>query len=144
MKSTDIILLAEDNDDDVFFIERAWKNVQIQNPLKVVRNGQEAVDYLSGVGRFANRDEFPLPSILLLDLKMPFRNGHEVLEWIRTKSQVKGCIVIVLTSSAETVDVQLAYTLGANSYLVKPPAGPELIEMIRAFKAYWIGFNLSA
>jgi CheY-like chemotaxis protein len=114
-----IILLAEDSDDDVILIERAFRKAKIMVSLKVVPNGEEAVSYLAGFGRFADRTQFPLPDFFLLDLRMPIRDGFEVLRWIQTQPELKNLPVIVLTQSNRIKDANQAYQLGAYSFLVK-------------------------
>jgi len=143
MTATDTILLVEDNDDDVFFFQHAWTSAGVPNPLRVVRDGQQAVSYLEGSGEFADRQKFPLPTLILLDLKLPFRNGHEVLSWIRAHPLVRKCLVVFLTSSRENTDVRKAYELGTNGYLAKPASAAQLTEMVRAVRAYWLDLNVS-
>jgi CheY-like chemotaxis protein len=126
------ILLAEDDDNDVFFMRRALQKGGIEFPLHVVSNGQEALDYLGGAGHFADRERFPLPSLVLLDLKMPFVNGFEVLTWMRSQEGIRDIPVVVLTSSAEERDRHRAMALGAKAYFVKPPT-PALILSITPF-----------
>ncbi|EEF59967.1 response regulator [Pedosphaera parvula] len=138
------ILLVEDNEDDVFFMKRAAKTAEIADPLLVATDGQEAIDFLSGTGIYADRDKYPIPSLVLLDLKLPRKSGHEVLQWIRAQSQFKTLIVIILSTSREGRDVELAYQSGANSYLVKPTGSPQLTEMARSLKDYWLKQNVFA
>ena len=135
------LLLVEDNEDDVFLMKRALKSARIVNPLLVVEDGQEALDYLGGAGKFANRDQYPLPAVVFLDLKLPFISGHEVLAWIRRQKQLESMVVIVLTSSNEASDLSRCYALGANSYLVKPPTPEQLDDLAKAFKWYWLEYN---
>jgi CheY-like chemotaxis protein len=135
------ILLVEDNEDDVFLMKRALKSAGIMNPLYVVDDGQQAVDYLSGSGAYADRATFPMPAIVFLDLKLPLKNGLDVLQWIRRNPEHEGLVVLVLTSSNEPTDLKRAYALGANSYLVKPPTAEQLIDLAKAFKWYWLEFN---
>ena len=125
-----VILLAEDDPNDVFFMQRAFARAGADFPLRVVGNGQEAVDYLSGTGKFGDRAEFPLPSLVLLDLKMPYMSGFEVLTWIRMHSLLKDLAVIVLTSSAEERDRQRAAELGTKAYFVKPPSREVVAEIV--------------
>jgi CheY-like chemotaxis protein len=132
------ILLVEDNPDDVFFMECAKKEVGIQNPMHVAENGQLALDYLSGANHFQDREKYPLPFMVLLDLKLPFVSGLEVLKWIRERPEFKTILVVILTSSREDKDVDTAYRLGANSYLVKPPTAQMLNDLIKSVKDYWI------
>jgi CheY-like chemotaxis protein len=135
------VLLVEDNPDDIFFVKRAFKANRIAHPLQVVEDGQAAIDYLSGAGEFADRDEHPLPFLILLDLKLPQRPGLEVLEWMRGRPELNHLIVVVLTSSHLDVDITRAYELGAHSFLVKPPDARELTEMIGMVDKYWLQMN---
>jgi len=132
------ILLAEDRDDDVLLIRRAFASAYIPNPLYVVKDGEEAIAYLAGEHRYANREEYPLPSLLLLDLKMPRMDGFDVLTWIRQQPSLKALRVVVLTSSSDLRDVTKAYQLGANSFLVKPVDFQNLIALIKTVEGYWL------
>src|SRR6266446_2925519 len=129
MPEQDLILIAEDLDDDILLIRRSLEKASVLNPLQIVRNGEQVIAYLNGVGKFANRDEYPLPSLLLLDLKMPRTDGFEVLRWIHEQPGLKALRVIVLTSSEDMRDVNEAYELGANSFLVKPMDFENFIEI---------------
>jgi CheY-like chemotaxis protein len=133
------ILLAEDNDDDVFILRRALKQADVKNPLQVARDGQELMDYLSGAGAFAARRDHPLPFLLLLDLKLPLHNGLEVLEWMRRDPKLVRVTVVVLTSSAEQRDLRNARELGARFYLVKPPKSQTLASMMGLLRSEWTG-----
>ena len=135
------ILVAEDDENHAFFIKRAFQQAGLQNPVHFASDGQEAVDYLKGDGRYANRDEYPLPTLLLLDLKMPNKNGFEVLEWVRAQPSLKTLRVIVLTTSGETRDINRAYHLGANSFLTKPLNFTELVQLTNWVKGYWLQFS---
>jgi len=135
------LLLVEDNEDDVFLMKRALKGAQVINPLHVVEDGQEAVDYLAGAGKFADRAAYPLPAVVFLDLKLPYISGHDVLAWIRRQKELESLVVIVLTSSNEASDLSRCYALGANSYVVKPPTPEQLEELAKAFKWYWLEYN---
>jgi CheY-like chemotaxis protein len=135
------ILLVEDNEDDVFMMNRAFKKAHITNPVQLVVDGQSAINYLSGEGIYQDRQQFPFPSLVLLDLKLPIKTGHEVLQWIRERPEFNSLLVVVLTTSAENIDVENAYRHGANSYLVKPPSAEALLEMVKALKLYWLEFN---
>ena|SRR5258706_10972366 len=132
------ILLAEDNEDHITLIRRAFGRGGLCNPLFVVRDGEQAIAYLKGEGQFTNRDEFPLPSLLLLDLKMPNKNGFEVLEWVRKQPQLTGLRVVVLTTSEEQHDINRAYQMGANSFLVKPMNIEDFFRLTEAIKGYWL------
>lgn len=142
MKSDGTILLVEDNPDDVFFMQRAFKAAAIENPLQVAVDGQEAIDYLAGVGKFADRDAFPLPCLMLLDLKLPRKTGHEVLKWIRDRPDLATLIVIALTTSRETKDITEAYRLCVNAYLVKPTSPAELANIMTKIRDFWIDLNV--
>lgn len=136
-----VILLAEDNDDDVFFMKYAMKNAGVSVPLQVVEDGVQAVSYLAGEGKFSDRNLYPLPDLVLLDLKLPFKSGFEVLKWIRDQSILNKLLVIILSSSQQDSDINKAYQLGANSYLVKPLTSEQLLKLVKAFKEYWLNFN---
>lgn len=129
------ILLVEDNEDDVFIMEHALRRAGIEIPLHVARDGQVAMEYLAGSGRYSNRNEFPLPSMVFLDLKLPYVHGFEVLEWIRTQEVLNSLWVIVLTSSDEEKDHQRARALGARSYLVKPPRTDALLKLFDSLRS---------
>jgi CheY-like chemotaxis protein len=130
--------MAEDDENDVFFVERAFKQAQIANPLHRVQDGEEAMAYLRGDGQYADRDKFPIPYLLLLDLKMPRKNGFEVLAWLKQQPGLKRLPVVVLTSSKEDPDVNRAYELGANTYLVKPVKFEGLVDMMKTLNLYWL------
>lgn len=132
------ILLAEDDQNDVMLIRRAFNKSHVVNPIACVENGEEAVAYLSGEGRFADRGEFPLPFMLLLDLKLPRLSGHEVLKWLRGQPGLRRLPVVVLTSSREPADINKAYELGANSYLVKPVVFEEFATLLKQLQVYWL------
>jgi CheY-like chemotaxis protein len=135
------VLLVEDDENDVMFVQRAFKHAGILNPLQIVRNGDEAVAYLDGVGEFADRDRYPLPVFVLLDLKMPRRTGLEVLEWVKERSGLRRIPIVVLTSSKNDADINRAYELGANSYLVKPVSFEGLIDLAKSLQLYWLVLN---
>ena len=135
------ILLAEDDPNDVLLLERAFQKAGLRNSLKVVRDGEEAIEYLSGRGPYADREQYPLPFLLLLDLKMPGTDGFEVLQWLRAEAELKRLLVVVLTSSNLQSDVDRAYELGANSYLVKPVGFDEMVHLVQRFEIYWTEIN---
>ncbi len=135
------ILIVEDLPTDARLIERSLKKARIANPLAFVPDGQQAIDYLSGEGLYTDRSAHPLPVLMLLDLKLPLRDGFDVLEWTRSQDGLKRLPIIVLTSSARSPDVNRAYDLGANSYLVKPVDGDALVDMFRQLDLYWFVLN---
>ena len=136
------ILLVEDNEDDIFLMKRALQGARVRNRLYVVEDGQAAQDYLAGMGEYADRSSYPIPAVVFLDLKLPLISGHDVLAWIRRQKELESLVVIVLTSSNEAWDVSRCYALGANSYVVKPPTTEQLEELAKAFKWYWLEYNL--
>jgi CheY-like chemotaxis protein len=137
------VLLVEDEPNDVFLIERAFGKCDGFNSLHAVNDGEQAVAYLAGAREFSDRQKFPIPSLILLDLKLPRRTGLEVLAWLRGRSDnLKRLPVIVLTSSKQSSDINKAYELGANSYLVKPVAFDGLLELVKAVNSYWVQFNV--
>ncbi len=138
---TNTILLAEDEPNDVFLIKRAFQKAGFKSSVQVAEDGDVVVAYLSGQGQFSNREEYPLPVLMLLDLKLPRRSGLEVLMWLKQQPNLKRLPVIVLTSSSETSDINEAYDLGANSFLVKPVSFQTLVDMIKAIDLYWITLN---
>jgi len=135
------ILQIEDREEDVFLLQHIFKQVGIENPIYVAEDGQEGIDYLAGEGPYADREKYPFPSLVLLDLKLPRKMGTEVLEWIRADPALRSLIVIVLTSSIYEKDVQTCYDLGANAFLVKPSGMDNLKEMARALKDFWLVHN---
>ena len=135
------VLLAEDNPNDVFFIRRGFEKARLPNPLQVVNDGDQAMDYLKGDGPYADRSQYPFPFLLLLDLRLPRKSGFEVLEWLRQQPRLKRLMTVVLTSSKEGPDINRAYDLGANSYLVKPPDAEALRELLDRLNGYWVGLN---
>jgi CheY-like chemotaxis protein len=131
------ILVVDDDDNDVFFLQNAIKTLGLEISVHVARDGRQALDYLEGQGRFADREEFPLPILVLLDLKLPHVMGLEVLRQIRQTPELL-FPVIILSASQNEADIEAAYRLGANAYLVKPGAAAKLLEMVRAIKDFWL------
>ena len=136
-----MILYAEDDENDVFLMQHAFRKAGLETRLKVVNDGQSAIDYLEGRNGFGDRSQFPTPGLLLLDLKLPHQSGLEVLEWIRTSSEWKTLPVLMFTSSNLDSDIDRAYILGANSYLIKPGKPGELASMVNTIRDYWLNFN---
>jgi CheY-like chemotaxis protein len=135
------ILLVEDEPSDVFLMKRAMKGAQIPNPLQIASDGQEAINYLSGEGQYSDRTRFPIPSVIFLDLKLPYKTGFEVMEWIRTQPRLDQTLVMVLTSSSEERDIAECYKLGARTFLVKPPNSAMLLELMISLKEFWVKHN---
>jgi len=134
------ILQVEDDANDVFLLQHAMNKAGVTNPIQVVTDGQQAIDYLNGAGKFADREQFPLPGLVLLDLKLPHVMGLNVLRWIRQQPG-NPMVVIMLTASGEEADIATAYRLGVNAFLVKPSQASKLEEMARAIKDFWLTHN---
>lgn len=130
---TGTLLLVEDNPDDIFLMRRALKKSGLDFPLQIVTDGKQALDYLTGSGYFADRRQFPRPTWVFLDLKLPYINGFEVLEWIRSDAASRDLDVVILTSSPEERDKENAARLGAKAYLVKPPSAESLLGVFNQF-----------
>jgi len=134
------ILQVDHDVNDIFMLRHAMKKVGVTNPIQVVTNGQEAIDYLQGAGKFCDRERFPFPCLLLMDLKLPYVMGLNVLRWIRTQPGPP-LIVVMLTASAEDADIAEAYRLGANAFLTKPSEASKLEDMVKAIMAFWLTHN---
>ena len=136
-----IILVADDSAEDAFILKRAFERAGMEVPLQFVKDGQELIDYLSGADGFADRKNHPMPRVLLLDLKMPKLNGFDVLRWLQRQPELRRLIVTVLSSSDESADVNLAYDLGANSYVVKPDSLTGYANIVKKLRDYWLEVN---
>ncbi len=132
-----VLLVEDDPDVVVVLLREAFVQCGLGPPIHVSCDGDDAVSYLAGNPPYGDRDEHPLPSLVLLDLKLPRRDGHEVLEWIRAHTEFAALPVVVLTSSSRDGDIERAYACGANSYLVKPPQFGELTAMVRMLSTFW-------
>jgi CheY-like chemotaxis protein len=136
------ILLVEDNRFDIELTLDAFREVRLGNTIHVARSGQEALDYIFGEGRYANREAYPMPDLILLDLKLPGIEGHEVLRRIKETRGLKQLPVVILTSSGEEGDRELSYECGANSYLVKPVSFEGFLKVIHQLGEYWLELNI--
>src|SRR5581483_4127457 len=134
------ILQVEDDQNDVFFLQKAMKKAGVENPIQVACDGQQAIDYLQGAGKFADRLQFPLPCLMLLDLKLPHVMGLDVLKWIRQQPG-PALVVVMMSASGEEADIAAAYRLGANGFLVKPSEASRLVDMAKAIKDFWLTHN---
>lgn len=139
--TTTPILLVEDEPNIVFFFQHIAEKIGIINPLHVAKDGQEALDYLEGAGEFHNRQSHPLPGLVVLDLKLPHVSGFEVLTRVRANPGLRKLIVVMLTSSPSDADVDQAYALGVNAYLVKPMGLEKLTATLQAIKDFWLTHN---
>ena len=138
MNETGYILVAEDDPTDAYFFQRAFRRAELPVVLRFVRDGQEVIDYLRGTGTFADRAAHPLPQLVLLDLNMPRLNGFDVLEWVRQQPDLHSVQMVIFSSSDEAKDINRAYGLGANWYLVKPHSMDELTALVGRFKKFWL------
>ncbi len=136
------ILLVEDNRMDVELTLDAFREGKLANIIHVARDGQQALDYMFDVGEYADRTKYPVPDLILLDLKLPRIDGHEVLQRLKATPVIKRIPVIVLTSSKEEGDRALSYDSGANSYLVKPVSFDGFLEVVRQVQDYWLVLNV--
>ncbi len=138
------ILLVEDNQMDVVLTLDAFREARLKNKISVARNGKEALDYLFGLDKYADRMLFPMPNLILLDLKMPGIDGFEVLRQIKNTDKLKRIPVVILTSSKEEGDRALSYDIGANSYLMKPVSFDGFTEVVKKIDDYWFTLNIAA
>lgn len=136
-----IVLLVEDNPDDEELTRIAFKECHLANELVVVRDGQEALDYLFLTGKYADRDMAQLPQVMLLDLKLPRVDGLEVLQRVRADERTKQLPVVILTSSRHEQDLIDSYSLGASSYIQKPVDYLQFVEAVRQLGLYWLVLN---
>ena len=132
------ILYAEDEENDIFFLQYALEKARSPHTLRAVPDGEQALDYLAGKGRFTDRASYPLPGLVLLDINMPKKNGLEVLEWIRRQPQLKSLPVLMLTSSSRQEDIDAARKLGANDYLLKPSHPDKLLDLVKSLHTRWL------
>ena len=131
-----VVLMAEDSQHDIVATQRAWKAHGIQNPLHVVNDGEECLDYLHQRGRFAGSG-LPRPGLIILDLRMPKMDGLEVLRHVRADPQLARIPVIILTTSKAERDRQESYASGASAYVIKPIGFQEYVEVVRRINEYW-------
>ena len=141
MRENPMFLVVEDDDDEFFLVDRALKQGIDCPALKRASDGAEAIEYLAGDGKYSDRQNFPLPNLLLLDIKMPRKNGFEVLQWVRTQPVLQRIPVIMLSSSQEPEDIQRAYELGANSFITKP-CYDVFYKMATTIKEFWLNWNI--
>ncbi len=132
------ILVAEDDENDIFLMRRAFERAGVPNPVQIVRNGREAIEYLAGTGDYAQRDKHPLPGLVLLDLKMPWMDGFDVLKWLRGRTQFNTLPVVVLTSSKLQADIDKSRQLGVYDYRVKPHGFADLVRLLDDVRTCWL------
>ncbi len=132
------VLLVEDDLNDIFLVKRAFKLARINNPLQVVTDGEEAINYLRGEGKFADRETYPLPKLIVMDIRMPRCSGFEVLEWVKGSGRpLRRIPVVIVSSSDDANDINRAYELGANAYMVKPVDFKEVEHLFQSITHYW-------
>lgn len=141
MRSDRCVLLADDEPNDLFFFTHAFEQARILNPIKTVSDGQQVINYLSGESEFSDRQRFPLPILLVLDVKMPRKSGLDVLQWLQEQQSLRSIPTVMLSSSAHPDDVEKAYQLGANSFIVKPQGVAARIELAKLINSYWLTLN---
>ena len=132
------VLLVEDDLNDIFLVKRAFRTARIPNPLQVVTDGEEAISYLRGEGKYADRETYPLPRLIVMDIKMPRRSGFDVLAWVKGNSQpLRRIPVIIVSSSNSPADINRAYELGANAYMIKPMDYRAVEHLFESITQYW-------
>ena len=137
-KQSFTVLLVEDDLNDIFLVKRAFKMARIKNPLQIVTDGQEAISYLRGDGKYADRETYPLPRLIVMDIRMPRRTGFEVLEWVKdTRKPLHRIPVVIVSSSDNPADINRAYELGANAYMVKPVEFRAVEHLFESITHYW-------
>jgi CheY-like chemotaxis protein len=136
------VLVVDDNEDDAFFLKRGFLRAGVTVPLQFVQSGEEAMSYLEGREKFADRTKYPAPKLMLLDIKMPGTDGFDVLEWVREQPRLGLLPVIMLSSSDRQEDVNRAYELGANSYMMKPGTSEGYEYVAKGFASYWLKHNV--
>jgi len=138
METTGVILYAEDDENDVFLMQRAFKQAGVSNPLLILPDGHRTVDYLLGKGQYSDRAAYPLPHLILLDLKLIGISGLDILKLVRATQSTASTPVLILTSSFEDQDIHRTYLQGANAYLAKPSSPDRLLIMVQAIRDFWI------
>jgi CheY-like chemotaxis protein len=132
------ILIVDDDENDIFFVKRAFTEIDVHCKFQMLKNGQEVIDYLVGIGTYADREKYPLPMMILMDLKMPVMDGFEVLAWLRSKPGIKVIPTIVFSSSDLPKDITRAYELGANSFMTKSVTYDGLLTKLQTLSHYWL------
>ncbi len=136
-KSPFTVLLVEDDLNDIFLVKRAFKIAQIHNPLQIVTDGQEAISYLRGVDKYGDRQTYPLPKLLVMDIRMPRKSGFDVLEFVKGSPTLRRIPVVIVSSSEDPADINRAYESGANAYMVKPVDFREVEHLFQSITTYW-------
>jgi two-component system response regulator len=132
-----LILIAEDSEADIFFLLRVLEQAGVMNPIHVVRDGKDVFSYLQGAGEYGNRSRYPVPGIILLDLKMPGADGFEILRWKRQQPSLQNTLMVAVSSYDGVYGINLAYETGADTFLSKPLTKEDVLNLISAFDDYW-------
>ena len=138
MKNRSVILIADDDEDSILLLQNAFELAQVADTRRVVRNGKEVIDYLSGKGIYRDREDFPWPALMLLDLKMPVVDGFEVLQWWGEHRGGRELPIVVMSTSNQEGDILKAMAMGATAYQVKPGSFDYLVEVARALQERWL------
>jgi CheY-like chemotaxis protein len=131
------VLLVEDDLNDIFLVKRAFKMAQLPTPLQVVTDGQEAISYVRGEGKYADRETYPLPHLIVMDIKMPRKDGFEVLEWVKSSATLRRIPVVIVSASGNPSDINRSYELGANAYMIKPVNFRAVERLFSSITHYW-------
>jgi CheY-like chemotaxis protein len=134
------ILIVDDDENDIFFVKRAFTEINVHCVFQILKNGQEVVDYLSAHREYADREKYPLPMMILMDLKMPIMDGFQVLAWLRNRPGLKVIPTIVFSSSDVPADITRAYELGANSFMTKSVTYDGLLLKLQTLSQYWLEY----
>ena len=132
------ILIVDDDENDIFFVKRAFTEINVHCTFQVMKNGQDTIDYLAGLGVYADRRKYPLPMMILMDLKMPIMDGFQVLAWLRAREGIKVIPTVVFSSSDLPQDITRAYELGANSFMTKSVTYDGLLVKLQTLSQYWL------
>lgn len=133
-----LVLAAEDEESDAYLLRLAFEKAKVPNPLVIVSDGQEAVNYLTGAGSYGVRAAHPLPGLITLDLKMPRMNGFDLLGWLRGRPELKDVPAVVISSSSDEADITQARSLGARDYFVKPLRLADFVELAQTLRQRWL------
>ena len=131
------VLLVEDDLNDIFLVKRAFKMAHIHNQLQIVTDGQEAISYLRGVDKYADRQAYPLPKLMVMDIRMPRKSGFEVLEFVKSNPSLRRIPVVIVSGSDNPADINRAYESGANAYMIKPMDFREVEHLFQSITTYW-------
>lgn len=136
-KKSILILIADDDAEDRMLLKEALEENRLKNAIQFVENGEELMEYLQSRGKFTNREKYPLPGLILLDLNMPKKDGREALKEIKEDPQLRFIPVVVLTTSKAEEDIVKTYNLGVSSFITKPVTFVALVEMMKTLSEYW-------